>query len=179
VSAPAAGAVPRGLLIVYTGNGKGKTTAACGVLLRSLGHGMRTATIQFLKGKWSTGERRYAEAQALDWSVMGRGFTWESGDLAMDKQAVRDAWDLAREKIVSDAFDLVILDEVNYALHYGYLSCDEVLEVMRGRPETMHVIATGRNAPQALVDAADLVTEMREIKHPYKRGIAAQKGIDF
>jgi len=170
---------PTGLLIVYTGNGKGKTTAACGTLLRALGHGLRATTIQFLKGKWSTGERRYAESNELEWHVMGRGFTWESQELKADKQRVRDAWQLAAEKILSGAYDLVILDEINYALHYGYLSCDELLEVMKQRPDGMHVVMTGRNAPEALVEAADLVTEMREVKHPYKKGIAAQKGIDY
>lgn len=168
-----------GLLIVYTGNGKGKTTAALGVLLRALGHGLRTTTIQFLKGKWTTGEKRFAESHGIEWHVMGRGFTWESENVALDRNRVREAWKLASDRILSGDYDLVILDEVNYALHYGYLSCEEVLEVMRRRPVTMHVVMTGRNAPEALIDTADLVTEMREIKHPYKNGIGAQKGIDF
>lgn len=168
-----------GLLIVYTGNGKGKTTAALGVLLRALGHGLRTATVQFLKGRWQTGERRFAEERAIEWCVMGDGFTWESKDLERTRRMVREAWSAAAEKTLSGAYDLVILDEVCYALHYGYLGCDEVLEVLRCRPEGTHVILTGRNAPEALLEAADLVTEMREIKHPYKRGVPAQKGIDF
>ncbi len=167
------------LLIVYTGNGKGKTTAALGILLRALGHGLRTSTIQFLKGKWPYGEKRFAETHGVEWHVMGRGFTWESEDISLDKQRVRDAWQLAARKILSNDYDLVILDEINYALHYGYLSSEEVLEVMRRRPASLHVIMTGRNAPEAIVEAADLVTEMREIKHPYKKGVTAQKGVDF
>jgi len=169
----------KGLVIVYTGNGKGKTTAACGTLLRAVGQGLRTATVQFLKGKWTTGERRFAESHQLDWHVMGRGFTWESEDLRLDRQLVEEAWKLAAARILSGAFDLVILDEIVYALHYGYLSCSEVLEVLKKRPEGVHVILTGRNAPEALVDAADLVTEMREVKHPYRSGVGAQRGIDY
>ncbi len=168
-----------GLLLVYTGNGKGKTTAALGVLLRALGHGLRSCTVQFLKGKWKTGERNFAESHGLEWHMMGHGFTWDSKDVDRDRQMVREAWTLAEERILSGSYDLVILDEVCYALHYGYLGCEEVLETLRRRPVELNVILTGRNAPEALVEAADLVTEMREIKHPYKKGTPAARGIDF
>jgi cob(I)alamin adenosyltransferase len=168
-----------GLILVYTGNGKGKTTAALGVLLRSLGHGLRSCTVQFLKGKWRTGERMFAERNNLEWSVMGRGFTWESEDTSRDREMARAAWTFAAERILSGEYDLVILDEICYAMQYGYVGCQDVLETLRGRPAGLHVILTGRNAPEALVEAADLVTEMREIKHPYKKGAPAAKGIDF
>jgi cob(I)alamin adenosyltransferase len=170
----------RGLLIVYTGHGKGKTTAALGTVFRALGRGMRVAVVQFIKGKWKTGERTFAETlPGLEFHVMGKGFTWESDDLSRDKAAACAAWDAARRFIESKERDLVVLDEITYAFHYGFLALDDVLATLRGRPQNVHVIVTGRNAPEALIEAADLVTEMRAVKHPFEQGVPAQIGIDF
>jgi cob(I)alamin adenosyltransferase len=136
--------------------------------------------VQFIKGKWTTGERLFAETiPALRFFVMGRGFTWESDDLARDKAAARAAWDKARGEILSGERDLVVLDELTYALLYDFLSLEEVLATLRDRPSHVSVVVTGRNAPAALVEAADLVSEMRVVKHPHDQGIKAQIGIDF
>lgn len=173
-------AEPRGLLIVYTGQGKGKTTAALGVVFRALGRGLRVTVVQFIKGKWKTGERLFAERlENLDFRTMGLGFTWESDDLSRDRQAARGAWDYAREAILSGERDLIVLDEITYAFHYDFLSIDEVLDTLAARPRAVHVLLTGRNAPQRLLDAADLITEMKAIRHPFDKGYKAQKGIDF
>jgi cob(I)alamin adenosyltransferase len=170
----------QGLLIVYTGDGKGKTTAALGVVFRALGRGMRVAVVQFIKGKWKTGERAFAEGlEGLEFHVMGLGFTWESEDLALDAAAAAAAWAKARAAIESGERDIVVLDELTYTFHFGFVALDEVLAVLQARPRHVHVIVTGRGAPQALVDAADLVTEMRAVKHPFERGVAAQIGVDF
>jgi cob(I)alamin adenosyltransferase len=169
-----------GLLIVYTGHGKGKTTAALGTVFRALGRGMRVAVIQFIKGKWKTGERTFAESlPGLEFHVMGKGFTWESDDLSRDKAAACAAWETARRFIESKERDLVVLDEITYAFHYGFLALDDVLATLRARPQNVHIIVTGRNAPEALIEAADLVTEMRPVKHPFEQGVPAQIGIDF
>jgi cob(I)alamin adenosyltransferase len=171
---------PRGLLLVYTGHGKGKTTAALGLVFRALGRGLRVAVVQFIKGKWKTGERLLAETlPGLTFLVMGRGFTWDSDDLSRDREAARDAWAQARAIIGSGEHALVILDEIVYAFHYGFIELGDVLAVLAGRPAHVHVVVTGRNAPDALVEAADLVTEMRAIRHPFDRGLPAQPGIDF
>lgn len=170
----------RGLLIVYTGHGKGKTTAALGMVFRALGRGMRVTVVQFIKGKWKTGERMFAETlPALRFEVMGLGFTWDSDDLSRDKAAARAAWATAREEILSGERDLVVLDELTYAFHYDFLSIEEVLEALRTRPAHVHVVITGRNAPTPLVDAADLVSEMVAVKHPFTSGTKAQLGVDF
>jgi cob(I)alamin adenosyltransferase len=169
-----------GLLIVYTGHGKGKTTAALGTVMRALGRGMRVAVVQFIKGKWKTGERVFAEGlRGLEFHVMGLGFTWESDDISRDRAAAAAAWSVAKGFIESGERDLVVLDEITYAFHYGFISLDEVVAALRSRPPRVHVIVTGRNAPEALTEAADLVTEMRALKHPYERGVPAQLGIDF
>jgi cob(I)alamin adenosyltransferase len=174
------GAKRRGLLVVYTGHGKGKTTAALGMVFRALGRGMRVTVVQFIKGKWKTGERLFAERLPdLRFHVMGLGFTWESDDLAKDKEAARAAWDTARAEIGSGARDLVVLDELTYTFHYDFLPLEEVLEVLRARPAHVHVVVTGRDAPEALVKAADLVTEMTLVKHPFEGGVPAQIGVDF
>ncbi|HKQ69711.1 MAG TPA: cob(I)yrinic acid a,c-diamide adenosyltransferase [Polyangiaceae bacterium] len=171
---------PRGLCIVYTGNGKGKTTAALGMVFRALGRGLRVTVVQFIKGKWKTGERIFAETlPGLRFFVMGLGFTWDSDDLARDKAAARAAWDTARREISSGARDLVVLDEITYTFHYDFLSVDEVLNVIRSRPPHVHVVVTGRNAPAELLDEADLVSEMVSVKHPFTSGIKAQLGVDF
>jgi cob(I)alamin adenosyltransferase len=170
----------RGLLIVYTGHGKGKTTAALGLAFRALGRGLAVAVVQFIKGKWKTGERAFAETlPGLTFLVMGLGFTWDSDDLSRDKQAARDAWEKSRELILGGNHPVVILDELTYVIHYDFVSLDEVLEVMIIRPAHVHVVITGRNAPPALVEQADLVTEMRSIKHPFEQGLPAQLGVDF
>jgi len=170
---------PRGLLVVHTGNGKGKSTAAFGLAFRAMGQGLKVSILQFIKGKWKTGELESARRMGLELIPMGKGFTWESNNLEEDKALMREAWRTASEKILSGQYDLIILDELNYVLGYGYLSADEVLRCLQARPAHVHVVLTGRNAPDEVIAVADCVTEMREIKHPYRKGIPAQKGIDF
>ncbi len=170
----------KGLLLVYTGHGKGKTTAALGIVFRALGRGLKVAVVQFIKGKWKTGERTYAETlPELTFLVMGRGFTWESDDLSRDKEAARKAWQEAAELIRGGEHAIVVLDELTYVVNYDFVALGEVLAVLRDRPPHVHVVVTGRNAPDEMVEMADLVTEMKSIKHPFERGIAAQPGIDF
>ena len=169
-----------GLLLVYTGNGKGKTTAALGLVFRALGRGMRVAMVQFIKGKWKTGERLFAETLGgLTFLVMGKGFTWESDDLSRDRAAARAAWEKAATLIAAGEHALVVLDELTYVLNYGFVPETEVLEALRRRPGHVHVLVTGRNAPDALLEMADLVSEMRSLKHPFEQGRKAQIGIDF
>ena len=173
----------RGLLVVYTGHGKGKTTAALGMVFRALGRGMRVTVVQFIKGKWKTGERLFAEklgaASDLRFHVMGLGFTWESDDLEKDKAAAREAWAAAKADILSGERDLVVLDEITYTFHYGFLDLGDVLSTLRARPAHVHVVATGRDAPAPLLELADLVTEMTLVKHPFTAGVEAQIGVDF
>lgn len=170
-----------GLVIVNTGDGKGKTTAALGVLMRSWGQDMRAVMLQFLKaqtGKW--GEIRAAQRMGVEIIPLGQGFTWTSENLEQDRALAQSCWQQCREKIESDQYDIVIMDEITYALKYGWLDWEEILNTLRNRNPQMHVILTGRDAPEALINYADLVTEMREIKHPYRtQGIVAQKGIEF
>ncbi len=169
-----------GLLLVYTGDGKGKTTAALGLALRALGRGLRVAVVQFVKGRWKTGERLFAEGTpGLDLLVMGEGFTWEGDDPARHADAARAAWTRAAELLRSGEHAVVVLDEITYPLSYGWLDQAEVLGALAARPAGVHVVATGRDAPPALVEAADLVTEMRKVKHPFDRGVRAQPGVDF
>ena len=169
----------KGLVLVNTGNGKGKTTAALGIAMRSAGHGMKVSVVQFIKGKWKTGEGEAAKQLGFELMPMGQGFTWDSKNLEEDKRMMREAWIAGREKILSGEYDLVILDEINYVLGYGHVPVEEVLACLKARPDHVNVILTGRNASDAIIEVADLVTEMREIKHPFKKGIPAQKGIDF
>jgi cob(I)alamin adenosyltransferase len=170
----------KGLLLVYTGNGKGKTTAALGLVFRALGRGKRVAIVQFIKGKWKTGERLFAEKQPeLLFFTMGRGFTWESEDLALDSHAAQEAWLKARELIMGGERDIVVLDEITYAVNYGFIDGADVLAAFRARPEHVSVVVTGRDAPEPIVALADLVTEMTQIKHPYEKGVPAMAGIDF
>jgi len=168
-----------GLILVNTGNGKGKSTAAFGVAFRALGQGLTVSIIQFIKGKWKTGELETARRLGLEMTPMGKGFTWDSDNIENDKALMRQAWALASEKILSARYDLIILDEINYVLGYGYVPVEEVIRTLQSRPPHAHVMLTGRNAPEAIVSIADCVTEMREIKHPYRKGIPAQKGIDY
>lgn len=169
-----------GLVIVYTGNGKGKTTAALGMVVRALGRGLSVCVVQFIKGKWKTGERLFAEnLPGLEFHVMGRGFTWESEDLSRDRAAARAAFQKSKESLASGKHALVVLDELTYCVNYGFLSVAEVVSALADRARGVHVVVTGRNAPAELVDLADLVTEMRVIKHPFERGVPAQLGVDF
>ena len=170
----------RGLLLVNTGNGKGKSTAAFGVAFRAIGHGLSVSIIQFIKGKWKTGEGAFAEKlPELTFLIMGRGFTWESDDLSRDKAAARVAWEKAAAMIAAGEHSIVVLDELTYVINYDFVGVEEVLAVLRARPEHVHVVVTGRNAPDELVEMADLVTEMRSVKHPFEKGVPAQPGIDF
>jgi cob(I)alamin adenosyltransferase len=168
------------LVVLYTGNGKGKTSSALGVTMRAWGRGWKICWLQFIKSKTSHyGETRAAAAMGIEMIPLGDGFTWLSKDIEQDKALARECWALAREKIYSGQYDIVVLDEITYPVTYGWLDANEVVETLRGRPENIHIIMTGRNADPALVEYADLVTEMTEIKHPYQSGIKAQPGIDF
>ncbi len=168
------------LVLLYTGNGKGKTSSALGVTMRAWGRGWKICWLQFIKSKTSHyGETRAAAAMGIEMIPLGDGFTWLSKDIEHDKALARECWALAREKITSGAYDIVVLDEITYPITYGWLPVDEIIETLRARPENIHIIMTGRNADPALVEFADLVTEMTEIKHPYQSGIKAQPGIDF
>lgn len=170
----------RGIVIVYTGNGKGKTTAALGLVWRALGRQRRVAVVQFLKGKWTTGEQRFARSlPQLEFHTMGRGFTWESKDVALDRQAAAEAWSKSRELILSGNYFAVVLDELTHALQQGFIAPAEVLQTLRERPPSVNVVITGRGAPAELIDLADLVTEMQCVKHPFDAGLKAQAGIDF
>jgi cob(I)alamin adenosyltransferase len=170
----------RGLLLVYTGQGKGKTTAALGIVFRALGRGLRVAVVQFIKGKWKTGERLFAERLPdLTFLVMGRGFTWNSDDLSRDREAAQQAWQQAAALIAAGEHAVVVLDELTYVLNYGFVPIADVLATLEHRPAQVHVVITGRNAPAELLDRADLVTDMQNIKHPFASGRRAQPGIDY
>lgn len=172
----------KGLLIVHTGTGKGKTSAALGMVLRAIGHGMKVGVVQFVKGAWATGEKQVFDRfpDLIAFKPMGEGFTWDTQDRARDIAAARAAWDEVRRMIADPACRMVLADELNIVLRYDYLPLDEVLAVLAARPADKHVIVTGRNAPQALIDAADLVTEMTLVKHPFReQGVKAQAGIEY
>jgi len=168
------------LVVLYTGNGKGKTTAALGMVLRAWGRGMKVAMLSFIKSETADfGEEKAAHKLGIELIPMGGGFTWLSKDLEKDKALAQRCWALCREKIDSGSYEIVVLDEITYPINYGWLDIDEVIEVLRNRPPDLHVVLTGRDAPQALIEYADLVTEMREVKHPFQLGIKAQPGVDF
>jgi cob(I)alamin adenosyltransferase len=173
--------IEKGLLIVHTGSGKGKSTAAFGLALRMLGHGHRVGVVQFIKGAWHTGERDAFAAfgDRVVWHTMGEGFTWETQDRARDIAAAERAWDKARELMADPGFGLVILDELNIALRYDYLDLSAVVAALAGRRAGLHVVVTGRNAKPELIAAADLVTEMGLAKHHFAAGVKAQRGIEF
>ncbi|HTW35296.1 MAG TPA: cob(I)yrinic acid a,c-diamide adenosyltransferase [Rhizomicrobium sp.] len=173
--------IEKGLLIVHTGAGKGKTTAAMGMVCRAMGHGQRVAIIQFIKGAWATGEKAIFDAfpNQVTMRAMGEGFTWETQDRKRDMYMARAAWDTAKSYIGDLDYRMVVCDELNIALRYGYLPLDEVLATLKDRPADKHVIITGRNAREELIEIADLVTEMTLIKHPFKSGVKAQEGIEF
>jgi len=168
------------LVILYTGNGKGKTTAALGLLLRAWGRGMKVVMLSFIKSETANfGEEQAAHKLGIELIPLGAGFTWLSKDIEKDKALARRCWELCKEKIGSGAYDVVVLDEVTYPISYGWLDIDEVIDTLRRRPPDLHVVLTGRDAPQKLIDFADLVTEMREVKHPFQAGEKAQPGVDF
>ncbi|MGD9743669.1 MAG: cob(I)yrinic acid a,c-diamide adenosyltransferase [Dongiaceae bacterium] len=173
--------IEKGLLIVHTGKGKGKSTAAFGMVMRAIGHGMKVGVVQFVKGKWETGERgvlqRFPELVTI--RTMGEGFTWETQDRARDIAAAGAAWEEAKRLIADPGYRLILLDELNIVLRYDYLPIEEVVAALSARPKNLHVIVTGRNAKQELIDAADLVTEMTMLKHPFRDGVKAQAGIEF
>jgi len=171
----------RGLLIVHTGPGKGKSSSAFGMAIRSLGWGMKVAILQYVKGKWETGERTFFEANPdlVTFEVMGEGFTWDTQDRARDIAAARAAWARSKAMILDPQFDFVILDELNIVLRDDTLPIDEVVAFLKDRPLTKHICITGRNAKPELLELADLVTEFGEVKHPYKAGFKAQKGVEY
>jgi len=169
-----------GLTIVFTGNGKGKTTAALGTVLRAAGHGMKILVLQFIKGTWKYGELESLNKLGVKIETLGRGFTWKQSDLKQDVKLAQSGWEKAKEAILSGEYDLIVLDELSYVLSYEFLAVDDVVHVLETKPERLHVIITGRDASPDLIEIADLVTEMKMIKHPYhSRGIKAQKGIEF
>lgn len=175
-----AGNPDRGLVLVHTGDGKGKSSSAFGVVIRALGWGHSVGVVQFIKGTWITGEKQFFDKLGnVTWHTMGEGFTWDTQDRDRDIAAATAAFAKAREMMESGAFNLVVLDEINIALRYDYLTAEAVIEGLEARHPRCGVILTGRDAPQAICDYADLVSEMREIKHPYQAGIKAQRGVDF
>lgn len=182
--------IEKGLLMVHTGKGKGKSTAAFGLVMRAIGNGFRIGIVQFVKGAWQTGERPVLEMfpDQVEIKAMGEGFTWNTQDRARDIAAAQAAWSEAKRMIEAarpkengapPEFDLLVFDELNIVLRYDYLDLHEVVEVLKNRPPTLHIVVTGRNAKPELIEAADLVTEMTEVKHPFQAGVKAQKGIEF
>ena len=172
--------VARSLVLVNTGDGKGKSSAAFGVVLRAVAQDWKVAVVQFLKsGEWHVGEEKAAKRLGVDWWALGEGFTWDSEDLTQDQAVAREAWAQARSVIEAGAHRLVVLDEITYPMTWGWIDTAEVVATIRNRPERVNIVATGRDAPPELIDVADTVTEMRKVKHAYDAGIAAKKGIDY
>jgi len=171
----------RGLVIVHTGKGKGKSTAAWGMAARAIGHGMKVGIVQFVKGVWETGERTVLDKfpDLVTIKAMGEGFTWETQDRSRDIKAAETAWATAKEMINDESYKMVILDELNIVLRYDYIALADVIETLKTKPRDLHVVVTGRNAKEELIDIADLVTEMTMIKHPFRSGVKAQVGIEF
>ena len=173
--------IEKGLIIVHTGKGKGKSTAAFGMVFRCIGHGMKAGVVQFVKGAWATGERTVLEKfpELVTIRAMGEGFTWETQDRERDIAHARAGWEEAKRMIADPQYKLVLLDELNIVLRYDYLPTEEIIAALRDKPADKHVIVTGRNAKDELIEIADLVTEMEQIKHPFRSGVKAQKGIEF
>ncbi|MEH6546862.1 MAG: cob(I)yrinic acid a,c-diamide adenosyltransferase [Sneathiella sp.] len=178
--------IEKGLLIVHTGKGKGKSTAAFGLAARAIGNEMKVGVVQYVKGKWETGERKVLEAfpDLIEIHTMGEGFTWETQDRERDIRAAEKAWEKSKEMIEASrgdnpAYDMVILDELNIVLRYDSLPLADIIEFLKNKPENLHVVVTGRNAKEELIEIADLVTEMTQIKHPFRSGVKAQVGIEF
>jgi len=173
--------IEKGLVMVHTGKGKGKSTAAFGMVFRALGNDMNVGVVQFVKGKWGTGERKVLEAfpDQVTITAMGDGFTWETQDRQRDIEAAKQAWERAKAMIMDENIHMVLLDELNIVLRYDYLDINEVVEFLKTKPEMKHVIITGRNAKDELIEFADLVTEMTMVKHPFRSGVKAQVGVEF
>lgn len=172
--------IDKGLMIVLTGNGKGKSSSAFGMLARSVGHGLRCGVVQFIKGVWETGEHLlFQDHPLVEFHVMNTGFTWETQDREADIAAAEATWSKAKKLLTDREVDVVILDELTYMLTYGYLDKDEVIDALDNRPEMQHVIVTGRNAAKELIEIADTVTELGETKHAFYDGVKVQKGIDY
>ena len=171
----------KGLLMVHTGKGKGKSTAAFGLAVRAMGNDMRVGVVQFVKGKWQTGERAILEhfPERVTIRTMGEGFTWDTQDRQRDIAAAKTAWQAAQEMMADESYDLIVLDELNIVLRYDYLPLSEIVAALQARREGLHIMVTGRNAKEVLIEAADMVTEMSEIKHHFKAGVKAQTGIEF
>ncbi|MCB5161884.1 cob(I)yrinic acid a,c-diamide adenosyltransferase [Marinomonas algarum] len=170
----------KGTFVLLTGNGKGKSSSALGMVARALGHGMKVGVVQFLKGEWNTGEIDFFKRQDnVQWEIMPAGFTWETQNRESDVASSEQAWEKAVAMLSDPTIDLVVLDELTYLLHYEYLVEDDVLEVLMKRPENQHLVVTGRGASDALIELADTVSDIKETKHAFKRGIKAQKGLEF
>lgn len=170
----------KGTFVLLTGNGKGKSSSALGMVARALGHGMKVGVVQFLKGEWNTGEIDFFKQQAnVQWEIMPAGFTWETQNRESDIASSEQAWEKAAAMLSDPSIDLVVLDELTYLLHYEYLLEDNVLQALMNRPENQHLVVTGRGASDALIELADTVSELKEVKHAFKRGIKAQKGLEF
>lgn len=170
----------QGLLLVLTGNGKGKSSSAFGMVARALGHGMHVAVAQFIKGRGETGEELFFRQQPnVVWHVLGEGFTWDTQNLARDIETAQRGWAVVREMLNNPKLDLVVLDELTYPIKYGWLELETILSDLNNRPAMQHVVITGRGAPQALCDAADTVSELSDVKHAYRAGVRAQKGVDL
>jgi cob(I)alamin adenosyltransferase len=171
----------KGLLIIHTGTGKGKSTAAFGLVLRMIGNGGKCAVVQFIKGAWNTGERRMLEefGDMVRWHTLGEGFTWETQDKARDMAAAAKAWETARSLMQDPELKLIVLDEINIALRYDYLPLADVVQILKSRRPDLHIVATGRNAKREMIEVADLVTEMTLVKHHFAEGVKAQAGIEF
>lgn len=170
----------QGVLLVLTGNGKGKSSSAFGMVARALGHGMRVGVAQFIKGRSDTGEEGFfAQHKNVTWHVLGEGFTWETQNLAQDIETAQRGWSVVEEMLSDDSLDLVVLDELTYPLKYGWLDLETVLADLEARPAMQHVVITGRGAPDGLCDAADTVTDLKDVKHAYRDGVMAQKGVDL
>ncbi|HEX9854569.1 MAG TPA: cob(I)yrinic acid a,c-diamide adenosyltransferase [Acidimicrobiia bacterium] len=168
------------VVIVNTGDGKGKSTAAFGTAMRAVARGWRVGVIQFIKsGKWKVGEEEVAGRLGVDWWALGDGFTWDSEDLGESQAIAQEAWRLAKEKLAGGEYEMVILDEITYPMNWGWIATEDVVDALRHRPEKVNVILTGRDAPAELIEVADTVTEMRMVKHAYEAGITASRGIDY
>ncbi|CUB03457.1 cob(I)yrinic acid a,c-diamide adenosyltransferase [Marinomonas fungiae] len=170
----------KGTFVLLTGNGKGKSSSALGMVARALGHNMKVGVVQFLKGEWNTGEIDFFKAQPnVTWHIMETGFTWESQNREQDIQSSKETWVKAEQLLADESYDLVVLDELTYLLHYEYLEADRVLKALMERPDMQHLVVTGRGASDELIELADTVSEIKDVKHAFKRGIKAQKGLEF
>lgn len=168
------------LLLVNTGDGKGKSTAAFGTAMRAIARGWRVAVVQFLKsGEWSVGEEKIGRQIGIDWFALGDGFTWDSENMDQSEAIAREAWSVAAEKIGSGDYELIVLDELTYPINWGWVDLEEVVSVLGQRPDKVNVVLTGRDAPRELIEIADTVTEMKKVKHAYDKGVMARRGIDY